>query len=334
MKLVRFNANSEPTTTARLGIVINDMVGDLTASYANLRSSAGDAQAYELAQLRLPPLMSTLLAAGSSAWEALEQAADNLASLVSEPHVQGKRGEQLFLPLDEVRLHAPIRPPKMIACGRNYSEHLKQAGVEVAGKVPCAWGKAVSSITGPNRPIIKPDCVKLLDYETELAVVIGKKCKNVPKEKAYDVILGYTVVNDISARDIVRIEKKEGHQLLGKMFDTFAPMGPWLVTKDEIADPMNLRIKTRVNGEARQDGNTKDMIWSIPQLISYVSQLTLHPGDIILTGTPEGCANGRDASLPSWFLEPGDILESEIEGIGVLKNKIAAAPKEEVSWQW
>jgi 2-keto-4-pentenoate hydratase/2-oxohepta-3-ene-1,7-dioic acid hydratase in catechol pathway len=141
------------------------------------------------------------------------------------------------------------------------------------------------------------------------------------------------VVNDVSARDIVKIERKEGNQLLGKMFDTFAPMGPWLVTKDEIPDPMNLRIITRVNGEIRQNGNTRDMIWAIPKLIAYLSQMTLEPGDVILTGTPDGVAMGRKPGESSWYLHPGDLLESEVEQIGTLRNNIVAAT-EEVNWSW
>src|SRR6185437_12006672 len=141
-----------------------------------------------------------------------------------------------------------------------------------------------------------------------------------------------TVANDVSARNIARLERKEGNRLLGKMFDGFAPIGPWLVTKDEVRDPMNLKVITRVNGELRQNGSTHDMIWSIPQLIAYVSQMTLEPGDVILTGTPEGTAFGRKPGQTPWFLNPGDVLESEVESIGVMRNPIVEDKTAERSW--
>jgi 2-keto-4-pentenoate hydratase/2-oxohepta-3-ene-1,7-dioic acid hydratase in catechol pathway len=181
---------------------------------------------------------------------------------------------------------------------------------------------------------VKPDATKELDYETELSIVIGRRCRDVPEAEAYGVIAGYTIVNDVSARDIARIERKEANQLLGKMFDTFAPMGPWLVTADEIRDPMQLRLQTRVNGEIRQNASTSTMIWTIPQLISYISQATLEPGDVITTGTPDGCAMGRKPEESSWYLQPGDVLESEVEGVGVMKNRIVAEPPKRKSWQW
>jgi len=246
----------------------------------------------------------------------------------------GLDGEALFTPLASTRFHAPVRPSKVIAVGRNYAEHLKEAGVTIEAKVPSAWIKANSTIVGPTRDVVKPPMVKELDYETELAVVIGTKCKNVPESRVYEVIAGYTVMNDISARDIVKIERKEGNQLLGKMFDTFCPMGPFLVTRDEVPDPMNLRLQTRVNGESRQDGRTADMIWSIPKLVAYISQMTLEPGDVISTGTPEGVAFGRKPGQTPWWLQTGDVVEAEIEGIGMLRNKIVDAPKYESSWSW
>ena len=141
-------------------------------------------------------------------------------------------------------------------------------------------------------------------------------------------------MSDITARDVVRIERKEGHQLLGKMFDSFAPQGPWLVTADEIGDPMNLAIRTRVNGEIRQDGSTADMVFPIPRLIAYLSQMTLEPGDVILTGTPSGVAMGRKPDPQPYFLQVGDVLESEIEGIGDMRHSIVAEPDKERSWDW
>ena len=171
--------------------------------------------------------------------------------------------------------------------------------------------------------ILKPAATRQLDCETELAVVIGKKCKHVPEDKAYDVIAGYTIINDVTARDITSLEQQSGNPMLGKTFDTFAPMGPWLVTKVEVHDPMHLRLRTRVNGELRQDGSTSEMTHSIAKLVSYLSQMTLMPGDVISTGSP----NGGGLTQPEWFLNAGDVIECEIEKIGTLVNAVVDEPK-------
>jgi 2-keto-4-pentenoate hydratase/2-oxohepta-3-ene-1,7-dioic acid hydratase in catechol pathway len=239
----------------------------------------------------------------------------------SEPAALGLSGQDLFIPLAECRLYAPVRGSKIVAIGRNYPEYTKNEGKR-AGKVPACFIKVPSSIVGPGRDILKPRATKQLDCETELAIVISKRCKNVPEDKAYDVIAGYTILNDITARDVGAIEKEAGHMLLGKTFDTFAPMGPWLVSKVEISDPMNLRIRTRVNGEVRQDGTTADMIYSIPELIAHVSQMTLMPGDVISTGSPGGGA----LADPDWYLNAGDVIESDVEKIGTLVNAVVDEP--------
>lgn len=337
MKVMRYNEATETNPRVRLGALIDDeTVGDLQAGYASHLAERQDGtQAAALAAQRIPLQLAALLANGQQSWDALYEGADYLKRALRAGGVKtGLNGESLFTPLENCRLHATIRPSKMIAVGRNYADHLAEAKIQLPLAVPSAWVKAVSTIVGPTRDVLRPVCVKELDYETELAIVIGRRCKNVPESQAYDVIAGYTVVNDISARDIVRVERKEGNQLLGKMFDTFAPMGPWLVTKDEIPDPMNLRITTRVNGEVRQSGNTRDMIWPIPKLVAYLSQMTLEAGDVILTGTPDGVAMGRKVDEPSWFLQPGDVLESEVEKIGIMRNRIADVAAEEVSWRW
>lgn len=335
MKIMRFNHTTETVAQARLGVLLSgDRVGDVRAAYArHLVEERCDPQGREIAALRMPPHIAQFLATGEPGGEAIRIARDYLEKL-SGDNPKGLDGERLWIPLAESRLHASVKPSKVIAVGRNYAEHLKEVGVKIDMAVPSAWIKANSTIIGPTRDIEKPSFVTELDYETELAIVIGKRCKNVPESRAYDVIAGYTVMNDVSAREIARIERKEGNQLLGKMFDGFAPMGPWLVTRDEVPDPMNLRIITRVNGEVRQNGNTRDMIWSIPKLIAYLSQMTLEPGDVISTGTPSGVAAARKPDQPSWFLKPGDVLESEVEGVGMLRNKIIEDSAKERSWTW
>jgi 2-keto-4-pentenoate hydratase/2-oxohepta-3-ene-1,7-dioic acid hydratase in catechol pathway len=151
---------------------------------------------------------------------------------------------------------------------------------------------------------------------------------------AYRVIAGYTVLSDIVARQVLGTERRAGNQFLGKMFDTFGPMGPCFVTHDEIEDPMDLRITTRVNGETRQDSRTSGMIWPIPKLVAYFSQATLYPGDVISTGTPAGVAAGRRPGEEPWFLNPGDVIESSVEKIGTLRNRIVQETPHEASWRW
>jgi len=324
MRLMRYSRKHEPSAQARLGVMVGgDLVADLRAGYAlymveHLRNPKGR----ELAAIYMPPYIAQFLHMGEAAWLALGDAFTYLSDLAqNNPLLAGLTGEQLFIPLDECRLYAPVRPSKLIAIGRNYPGYTKNPGKQ-GGKVPAGFIKTNSSITGPGRDILKPRACSELDCETELAVVIGKRCKHVREENAYDVIAGYTIVNDITARDVAKLEREGGHLFLGKTYDTFTPMGPWMVTRDAIPDPMNLRIHTRVNGETRQDGNTRDMVWSIPQLVAYMSQITLMPGDIIATGSPGGGALAN----PAWLLNAGDVIESEVEGIGVLTNAVVDEP--------
>jgi 2-keto-4-pentenoate hydratase/2-oxohepta-3-ene-1,7-dioic acid hydratase in catechol pathway len=223
-------------------------------------------------------------------------------------------------PVDRVRLLAPIpRPTKNIFCmGRNYAEHAKERGVEVP-TVPVFFTKPPTSIIGHESPVVSHAMTQQLDYEVELAVVIGRRGRDIPKEKAYNYIFGYTILIDITARDL---QKRHLQWFKGKGLDTFCPMGPWIVHKSALTDPHNLWISLRVNGEVRQAASTGDMVFKIPDLIEVLSAgMTLEPGDILATGTPSGVAAGFDP--PKW-LKPGDVIEAEIEGIGVLRNTIAS----------
>lgn len=324
MKLMRYSKRAERSGHARLGVLVGrDLVADLRAGYARyLVEEIGNPKGREIAAIFMPPYIAQFLHVGAAAWEALAEAYGWLSDLVkSDPDAHGLTGEPLFLPLAECRLYAPVRPSKIVAVGRNYPEYTKHAG-KAAGKTVAGFIKVPSCIVGPGRDILKPRVTRELDCETELAVVIGRKCKHVREEDAYEVIAGYTIVNDVTARDVGKLEREGGHMLLGKTFDTFAPMGPWLVSKVEIPDPMNLRIRTRVNGELRQDGNTCDMIHSIPRLVAHFSQMTLMPGDVIATGSPGGGALER----PDWFLNAGDVVECDIERIGTLVNAIVDEP--------
>ena len=209
-------------------------------------------------------------------------------------------------------------PGKIICAGMNYKSHIKEQDGRFPEK-PVLFSKAKSCIIKNKEPVIYPKEIKELDYEVELAVVVGKKMKNIPEDKVSDYIYGYTIMNDITARDI---QKNESQWYRAKSFDTFGPVGPVIVSKSEIPDPGNLNLKSYVNGELRQNGNTLDMIFGVYELISYISRsITLEAGDLISTGTPSGVGIFMKEKK---MLNPGDIVICEIEKIGRLENKIAA----------
>lgn len=220
--------------------------------------------------------------------------------------------------LDQVELLAPIiNPPKIICLGLNYRDHAAEQGAKIPDE-PIIFMKPRTAIIGPNQPIIKPSFVKKLDYEGELAIIIGKRGKNIPVSKAKNYIFGYTIFNDVSARDI---QFKDRQWTRGKSFDTFAPIGPCIVTRNQLNDPNNLRIRTWVNGQLRQNSTTRNMVFNVYETIYHISRvMTLEPGDIIATGTPAGV--GVFMKPKPKFLKHGDIVEIEIEGIGKLKNQV------------
>jgi acylpyruvate hydrolase len=232
-----------------------------------------------------------------------------------------------------VRLLAPVpRPGKIIAVGSNYKSHVTEAGPASknlpAARAekhtwPAAFSKFPSVVIGHKDPIIYPRYTTQLDYEAELCVVIGKRCKDVAAADADDVIAGYTIANDVSLRDLQFAEMRRGLILLGKNFDTTSPMGPYLVTKDDIPDPQNLQIRCWVNGDLRQEDTTANMTFSVHELVSYFSRTTLEPGDIIATGTPAGVgifSNSPETAL----LRVGDTIDIEIVPIGRLSNPVIA----------
>ena len=177
-------------------------------------------------------------------------------------------------------------------------------------------------MVGHGAIVRKPAWTETLDYENELAIVIGRACSDVPPEQAYDFVFGYTVMNDLSCREVQQAERKEGNICIGKNFPTAAPLGPWIVTRDEIPDPHHLRLVTRVNGQVRQDGNTAQQIQKIPAQIAWYSRAGFEPGDLISSGTPAGTASGYKGP-GTWYLQHGDRVECEIEGIGVLANTVS-----------
>jgi 2-keto-4-pentenoate hydratase/2-oxohepta-3-ene-1,7-dioic acid hydratase in catechol pathway len=221
--------------------------------------------------------------------------------------------------LDDVELLAPVkRPPKFLAIGLNYSEHVAETGRE-RPDFPVFFNKQSTCVNGPYAPVVIPAVSQMVDYEGELGVVIGRQARNVPAEQAASVIAGYLIVNDVSARDW---QYRAATWTLGKSFDTHGPIGPWVVTTDEIPDPQALRLRTFVNGDLRQDASTSDMLYSCFEQVAVLSQVfTLEVGDVIATGTPSGVGMAR---APAEFLRPGDVVRVEVDGIGAIENRFVA----------
>lgn len=254
---------------------------------------------------RLPGRLIELLQAGEPAM-ALARAA-----------VQAPPASALLPRGADLTLHAPVpRPGKIVCLGHNYYDHMG-IGRSEPPEFPTIFGKTANTVTGPGQPICIPPETQQVDYEAELAVVIGRTARRVPQEQALDYVAGYTIFNDVSARDY---QKRTSQWMLGKAFDTFGPMGPALVTTDEITDPHRLGLSLTVNGQELQRTNTDRMIFSIPFLIAYLSAvMTLDPGDLISTGTP---AKTELAKTIPPFLKPGDLVTVWIEGIGELSNPV------------
>ena len=252
-----------------------------------------------------------------------EKTAEGVSCLIGLDPLPGRLAA---VALDDVTLEAPLpRPRRNVFCvGKNYYDHAEEfsksgfdssAAAGHVPKVPIVFSKVPESVTGPGAPIlIDPDVSTAIDYEVELTIIIGREGRNIPKEKALDHVWGYTIVNDVTARDI---QGRHSQWLLGKSQDSFCPMGPWAVTKDEI-DLADTAVRTFVNGEKRQDSNTGLLIFDVPTIIAAISNgITLLPGDVIATGTPAGVGIGFD---PPKYLQAGDVVRVEIDGIGALEN--------------
>lgn len=225
--------------------------------------------------------------------------------LEGDPWNEIVTGEETVEP-SGVSFAAPVVPTKIIAIGRNYAAHARELGNEV-GEIPLIFSKLPSAVIGPDQPILIPPESERVDYEGELAVVIGRRCRRVFRKDWRKVVFGFTCANDVTARDI---QRRDVQFTRGKGFDTFCPVGPWIETD---LDPADLRVSTRVNGDLRQEGRTADLVFPVPRLVEFVSaSMTLEPGDLILTGTPEGVGPLYD----------GDLVEIEVEGIGILRNRV------------
>lgn len=257
---------------------------------------------------KLPETLEGFVSSGSS----ILDTAESLLEKANE-----KTLESVSAPLNGLSFLAPIvRPPKIICLGLNYLDHAAETGAAIPNE-PIIFMKPRTAIIGPNETIIKVDFVKQLDYEGELAVVIGKKAKNVSISESKNYVFGYTVFNDVSAREIQFGDKQWTR---GKSFDTFAPTGPCLTTEPQLRDTSNLAIRTRINGELRQNGTTRKMVFSVEQIVHHLSRvMTLEPCDIIATGTPAGVGF---AMKPPSYLQNGDVISIEIDGIGTLENTV------------
>ena len=326
MKLVTFE---EPLSRQeRVGALWRGKIIDTNLAYAKYLQDKGEPDPYDRATAVVPTRMMDLLKSGENSEAAVKSAVRFVQTLLEEAKsVRGPRDEQIVFDSSAVRLRAPVpRPGKMIHTAGNFREHAdegKKSGWEFPIPQWISFLKSPSTVIGHEEAIIYPKFTKELDHEIELAIIIGKRGKYLKKEEAYEYIAGYTVFNDITARDIQRQEMKSGLLNFGKNLDTFGPMGPCLALKDEIPDPHNLKIECRVNGEVRQSSNTNHLSVKVPEIIEHYSWVTLEPGDIITTGTVSGVAAFRP-NPEQYYLKPGDILESEIERIGVLRNPIVA----------
>lgn len=289
MRLVSFPHQGR----SRIGKLIGDQVLDLSVACAHL-----------------PREMRALLEAGAPALADVRTAHAHPAAMLS---------------LDSIQLEAPVRnPSKFLAIGMNYRDHIEESarkGIKTP-ETQIWFNKQVSCVNGPYDPVHLPAISDMLDYEVELCVVIGQRCRHVSEADALSVVAGYTITNDFSVRDV---QWKSPTWTLGKSFDTHGPVGPWLVTADEVRDPQKLHVKLTVNGEIRQDNKTSLMVYGVRQQIAHLAQImTLEPGDLIATGTPMGVAAGMQ---PPAYLKVGDVVRAEIEGLGFIENRVVAEPR-------
>jgi acylpyruvate hydrolase len=300
MKLVRFSVNGG---SPRLGMLQGDRIADLQASVAGSLARRGVVRAQEIAAALVPPSTRAFLEGGAATAEAVSAVR-----------------EWITVAASSARLHAPINDPgKFICIGLNYRDHAEETGSPIP-KEPPIFGKWAPSIVDPGEPILRPRGSKQLDWEVELGVVIGRTARFVSKEQALDYVWGYTIVNDASARDFQFITTQ---WMAGKIFETAAPVGPFIADRQEIADPHSLELKTFVNGKQMQRGNTKSFIFDVRYVVSYLSGLmTLSPGDLIATGTPPGVGF---AMKPPVFMNPGDVCRVEIDGLGSMENPVKDA---------
>jgi acylpyruvate hydrolase len=306
MKLAQFKAKQ--SGVQRLGLSHNEGLIDV-ASLAHAVAQAGGKAATSLLDA------TDMLDVIKGGAEALDQ----IRVLVKEAESLGIANEKsLAISLETIEFLPAVNAGKILAIGRNYVDHAIEGGGSPPD-APLIFNKLSNSLNSHNAPIVLPTISKQVDYEAELAVVIGRRAKRVGETEALDYVFGYTLINDVSARDL---QFGDGQWVRGKGLDSFAPLGPFITTRDEIADVQSLSIEGRLNGQVMQSSNTGKMIFKVAYLVSYLSQgITLEPGDVIATGTPEGVGIFRD---PPVVLKAGDVYEVTIEGLGTLSNPVAS----------
>jgi 2-keto-4-pentenoate hydratase/2-oxohepta-3-ene-1,7-dioic acid hydratase in catechol pathway len=326
MKLVTFENAAKQS---RIGAVApdNSIVDLHIASAMYLRDVEHASAFYRLADALVPPDMRALFRGGDQSLKAARQAFEH--ALLLGPKTHGPRGETVFHKFDDVKLKAPIVPKKFFHTAGNFREHHEEATKAGFSHPVMPWivfFQNVDAIIGQDEPVIYPEhLTQELDYELELAVVLKKAGKHFTPEEAMDYVGGYVIFNDITARDIQRREMKSGVFSFCKGIDTFCPLGPWIVTADEIPNPHNLAMELRVNGEKRQTSHSSKMSVKIPEILSHYSPMGYSAGDVVSTGTVSGVA-AFSGDPKAWYLKAGDVMECEIEKIGVLRNKV-------ISWE-
>ena len=300
MKLAQFKTSE--SAEQRLGVLAGDAVYDVAKLARALKESGGGPPSWLLQANRTRDVINR----GESAVRDIE-------ALLSDIQIG------TALPIDSIEFLPAVYPSKILAIGRNYVDHAIEGGA-APPEAPLLFNKLPNSLSAHNAPIVLPPISTKVDYEAELAVVIGRRAKRISEAAALDHIFGYTLIDDVSARDL---QFGDGQWTRGKGLDTFAPLGPFITTRDEIKDVQALKIEGRLNGEVMQSSNTGKMIFKVAYLVSYLSQgLTLEPGDVIATGTPEGVGIFRD---PPVLLKAGDVFEVTIEKLGTLRNPVIAA---------
>jgi 2-keto-4-pentenoate hydratase/2-oxohepta-3-ene-1,7-dioic acid hydratase in catechol pathway len=326
MRLVTFE---NAARQSRIGaLAADERIADLNSACAlYLRDVEGEGAFYRLADALVPPDMRELFEGGDTSLEAAHKAFEY--ALHHEGELQGPRGESIFYQAAEVRLKAPIIPKKFFHTAGNFREHHEEATKAGFSHPVLPWiifFQNVDAIIGHEEPVVYPEhLTQELDYELELAIVLKKSGKHFTPEQARDYVGGYVIFNDITARDIQRREMKSGVFSFCKGIDTFCPLGPWIVTADEIRDPHNLAMELRVNGESRQRSHSSKMSVKIPEILSHYSPMGYSAGDVVSTGTVSGVA-AFSGDPKAWYLKAGDVMECEIEKIGVLRNRV-------ISWE-
>ena len=303
MKLAQFKTRG--ADKQRLGIAVGDVVCDVAELARAVKAAGGEPASW---LLETNDTLSVIRRG--------ESALSEINALFGDSQSRSGQGQAVGYSLDQIEFLPATYPSKILAIGRNYVDHAIEGGA-APPEAPLLFNKLPNSLSAHNAPIVLPNISQKVDYEAELAVVIGRRAKRVSEADALDYVFGYTLIDDVSARDL---QFGDGQWTRGKSLDTFAPLGPFITTRDEIADVQALKIEGRLNGEVMQTSNTSKMIFQVAYLVSYLSQgMTLEPGDVIATGTPEGVGIFRD---PPVLLKAGDVYEVEIEGLGTLRNPV------------